>query len=96
MQRVDRLRARSHQTLDVLCDREIILYAYAQHFQTTAARYSRQRCRFGSGCSMVSPSPAVSEDDTEIVERPGLPPLMDVIILSNGSKACLVIYIITT
>jgi len=62
-QQVDRLRARSHQTLDVLSDREIILDAHAQHLQTTAARYSRQRCRFSSGRSMASPSPVVSEDD---------------------------------
>ena len=62
-QRIDRLRALSHQTLDVLSDREIIIDAYAQHLQTTAARYSRRRCRFSSDRSMVSPSPVVSEDD---------------------------------
>ena len=77
------LHARSHQTLDVLCDREVILYANAQHLQTTSARYSRQQCRFGSGCSMVSPSPAVSEDD---LGRLSLGPLLHVVELCGPRR----------
>jgi len=64
-QRVDGLRARSHQMLDVLSDREIILDAHARPSisRLLRARYSRQRCRFSSGRSMVSPSSVVSEVD---------------------------------
>jgi len=41
LQRVVVQPACSHQTLDVLSDREIILDAHAQHLQTTAAGYSK-------------------------------------------------------